>query len=101
MRLYDTSQGKITLDGTDIKDFDFQQYRNCFGVVFQNYKVFDYSVLENITLQNTAEMDHSSLEKVDRVIEKVGLYNKIQSFERGVHTSLGKEAARRRPPLRS
>lgn len=39
MRLYDASSGKICLNGTDIRDYKIEDYRNFSGVVFQDYQL--------------------------------------------------------------
>ena len=47
-RLYDPTSGRITLDGTDIREFDVLAYRRRFGVLFQDYGRFADTVSENI-----------------------------------------------------
>ena len=47
-RLYDPTQGRITLDGIDIRDFDLDAYRKQFGVIFQDFTRYFDSVGENI-----------------------------------------------------
>ena len=40
MRLYDPTDGEIRLDGVSIKDYKLRPYRELFGAVFQDYRVF-------------------------------------------------------------
>ena len=47
-RLYDPNQGRITLDGTDVRLFDPGEYRSKFGVVFQEFARYAASANENI-----------------------------------------------------
>ncbi len=47
-RLYDPAQGRITLDGVDIRQFSTEQYRKLFSVIFQDYSQYAASVKENI-----------------------------------------------------
>ena len=47
-RLYDPTEGRIALDGTDIRDFDLDEYRKQFGVIFQDFTHYFDSVRENI-----------------------------------------------------
>lgn len=47
-RLYDPSEGKILLDGVDIKEYDLQSLYSAFGIVFQDYGKYAVSVEENI-----------------------------------------------------
>ncbi len=47
-RLYEPTQGRITLNGVDIREYDEEAYRALFGVVFQDFKLFAFPVWENI-----------------------------------------------------
>lgn len=49
MRFYDTTLGKIIVDGKNVKEYDTKSLRQKFGVVFQNDVIFADSLLENIT----------------------------------------------------
>ena len=51
MRLYDVSEGSITLDDVPINRYVLDEYRDIFGTVFQDYKVFSLSVTDNILLK--------------------------------------------------
>lgn len=48
-RLYEPTEGRITLNGVDIRKYDEEEYRGLFGVVFQDFKLFAFPVRENIT----------------------------------------------------
>ena len=48
MRLYDPTTGSITIDGTDLKEFEQATLRDNIGVVFQETYLFSGSVFENI-----------------------------------------------------
>ncbi len=48
MRLYDTDEGEILIDGTDIKDWDVENYHSQIGVVLQETFLFAGSVMDNI-----------------------------------------------------
>ena len=47
-RLYEPTEGRITLNGVDIRKYDEEEYRSLFGVVFQDFKLFAFPVWENI-----------------------------------------------------
>ncbi len=51
-RLYDPGQGRITLDGIDIREFDPVSYRKLFSVIFQDYACYAETVSENIRFGN-------------------------------------------------
>ncbi len=48
MRFYDVDSGSITLDGTDVRDYDRGALRKCFGMVLQDTWLFKGSIMENI-----------------------------------------------------
>ena len=48
MRFYDVDGGKITLDGTDIRDYHRGDLRRCFGMVLQDTWLFKGTIMENI-----------------------------------------------------
>lgn len=48
-RLYDVSEGCITLNGVDIRKYEYQEYMNLFAAVFQDFSLFAFPVKENIT----------------------------------------------------
>ena len=47
-RFYDVNRGSIRLDGHDLRDYQLQQLRQCFGVVLQDTALFAVSVRDNI-----------------------------------------------------
>jgi len=47
-RLYDPTEGKILLDGVDLRDYDLESLRRAIGVIFQDYVEFDLRFDENI-----------------------------------------------------
>ena len=49
MRLYDPSEGRILLDGHDIREYDVVQLYSLFGIVFQDYGKYAVSIKENIS----------------------------------------------------
>ena len=48
-RLYDPTQGKILLDGHDIKEYDTEELYGMFGVIFQDFGKYAFTVNENIS----------------------------------------------------
>lgn len=48
MRLYDVTSGEIKIDGVNIKNIDFNNLKNKFGVVFQNDTLFQGTIRDNI-----------------------------------------------------
>ncbi|MCR5767854.1 MAG: ABC transporter ATP-binding protein/permease [Lachnospiraceae bacterium] len=54
-RLYDPDSGEILLDGRDIREYDYKQYMEQFAPVFQDFKLFAFSIRENITLTDSED----------------------------------------------
>lgn len=84
-RLYDPTGGEILLDGINIKEYEYNEYMSVFSPVFQDFKLFAFSIEDNITLER--EPDENEL---DRIIEQVGLKEKLDSLEKGKETNLFK-----------
>lgn len=93
-RLYDIQQGKILIDGVDLKDYSLRSLRSKIGVVLQDVFLFAGSVYENITLRNTA----ITREQVEHAARLIGMHEFImqlpggydyQVMERGSTLSLG------------
>jgi len=87
-RVYDPTEGLITINGIDIKEIPYQQYTKHFGVVLQDFLLFAYSVKENIILDT--EYDDA---KFQSCIEKSGLTDKIFSLRKGIETYIYKTLA--------
>jgi len=55
-RMYDPTEGTIYLDGTDIKHFNLESYRNMISVIFQDYVRFNFKAGENIAVGKIEEI---------------------------------------------
>lgn len=89
MRLYDVAEGEIQLNGRPIKEYKLKGYRNLFSVVFQDFKVFAVSVLENIMLK--ADITEKEKNRAISGMKDAGIYDKVMSLEKGCETVLTKE----------
>lgn len=85
-RVYDPTEGRITINGTDIKEIPYRQYISHIGVVLQDFQLFAYSVKENIVFDK--DYDENRLIKS---IEKSGLGSKVDNLENGVDTVIFRE----------
>jgi ATP-binding cassette subfamily B protein len=47
-RLYDPTQGNVTLNGIDIREYDYEQYMARLGVVFQDFELFSVAMKDNL-----------------------------------------------------
>lgn len=88
MRLYDATEGEITMDGTNIREYATESYRKAFGSVFQDYKVFAGTIAENVEM-NFAEEDRR--EAIRDALEQSGFSEKLNRLKQGIDTPLTRE----------
>ena len=91
MRLYDVHEGSVTIDGIDIKNYSQDSLRDNFGVAFQDFQYYAFTLAENILFKNLDEVCDKDLEHINQAIEYAGLKDKIATFDQGVLTMLTKE----------
>jgi ABC-type multidrug transport system fused ATPase/permease subunit len=87
-RLYDPTSGNICLSDTDIKKYNYKDYRSMIGIVFQNYKVYDYTIAENIAMNEWDNTDEVRRKVYDSIV-KANMKEKIDSLSKGIDTPLG------------
>ena len=62
-RLYDPVEGRILLDGIDLKEYDLKDLRLNMGIIFQDYLRYQMSFAQNIAVGNIAEEKNRPLIK--------------------------------------
>jgi ATP-binding cassette subfamily B protein len=85
-RLYDVTDGSITIDGVDLRDFDVEELRRVVGVAFEDTTLFSNSVRDNVLLgavERTEELLHEALD--------VAQAHFAYSLPEGVDTLIGEE----------
>jgi ATP-binding cassette subfamily B protein len=85
-RLYDPTEGEVWLDGVNIKQYDYDQYLRLFSVVFQDFKLFSFSLGQNVA----SAMDYDG-EKAVLCLKKVGLGPRLAEMGYGLETPLYKD----------
>lgn len=85
-RLYDPTEGVITLNGIDIRKYNIKEYMDLFSVVFQDSKLFSFPLAENVA----ASMEYDS-GKVTACVNRSGLGERLQAMPEGIHTCLYKD----------
>lgn len=85
-RLYDPTEGEITLNGIDIKKYKYEEYMDLFSVVFQDSKLFSFSLAENVA----ADTEYES-ERVEDCVRRAGLSERLDSMDKGIETCLYKD----------
>ena len=84
-RFYDVTQGRITIDGVDVRDVTLESLRRNVGIVLQDVFLFIASVRENISY-GVAE---ASLEEVSAAARSVNLHDFIMGLPDGYDTLVG------------
>lgn len=85
LRLYDVTEGCILLNGTDIREFEREDYYSLFAPAFQDVRVFAFPMAENVSMKEPSQTDKETAEKM---LRSAGLGEKIDSLEKGVDTEL-------------
>jgi ATP-binding cassette subfamily B protein len=59
-RLYDPSEGRILLDGVDLREYDVASLRRNVGVIFQDFVRYDFVLRENIAVGSIEQRENQS-----------------------------------------
>src|SRR5919204_1064730 len=87
-RLYDPTEGRILIDGIDIRDFEPAELRRQIGGMFQDYVTYQATAAENIGLGNLgAIQDRNAILSASR---QAGSDDLISGLPQGYDTALGK-----------
>lgn len=86
-RLYDPTEGKILLCGEDIRSFEYEDYLDKISSVFQDFKLFSFSLKENICFSKKDEVPNEEIEKVLKIS---GFFNKLERLPDGVNSFIYK-----------
>ena len=85
-RLYDVTEGEILLDGTDIRALDLDAYMELFATVFQDFRLFSFSLRDNVTFDQAR-----SDAEVEDLLARAGLAERVNALAEGVHTHVNRE----------
>ncbi|MEN9510348.1 MAG: hypothetical protein RLZZ370_167 [Bacteroidota bacterium] len=87
MRLYDPQEGRITVDGTDLKAFETGSMRKVLGYVPQDIFLFSESIFDNIAFGLDAKA--ATQERIEHAARMAGIHDDIMRFPQGYQTMLG------------
>ncbi|MGC9503778.1 ABC transporter ATP-binding protein [Baaleninema sp.] len=87
-RLYDVSEGEITIDGIGIDRFSLEDLRQNIGVIFQDFARYSLTAQDNIGFGDLSKRD--DLDRIQQATADGGATEVINSLERGYDTILGK-----------
>ena len=89
-RLYDVTEGAITIDGHDIRDLTMESLRDSIGIVMQDAHLFHETIAENLryTKQDATE------EEMIQACKSAQIWNLIDSLPNGFETMVGERGHR-------
>jgi ATP-binding cassette subfamily B protein len=88
-RFYDPSQGRITIDGHDLRDVTLDSLRSQIGIVLQETTLFSGSIRDNIAFGKTEATD----DEVIAAAKAAAAHDFIMSFPQGYDTPVGERGA--------
>lgn len=88
MRLYDPTEGRVTLDGKNIKDYKIKKYRERIATVFQDFKIFAATVAENVVMGEPTEKDEPAIRKA---LKNSGFEKRLEKLKDGLETPMTTE----------
>jgi len=84
-RLYEPTEGEITLNGVDIRKYMLHDYTKIFSVVFQDFSILHLPLGENVAIST-----EYNEEAVIAALEKTGFGTRLAELEKGLGTPLYK-----------
>jgi subfamily B ATP-binding cassette protein MsbA len=87
LRHYDPTEGKIEVDGHDLRDVDIETYRQQVGYVIQESVLFDSSILDNIRYGRPDATEEEAIEAA----KAANAHNMIMALPDGYNSLLGEE----------
>ncbi len=87
-RLYDPTEGQILLDGIDLREYDLTSLHQRFGVVFQDFVRYQFTVRENIGFGQVDAVD--DMARIQDAAERGGAAPIIENMAQGYNTMLGR-----------
>jgi ATP-binding cassette, subfamily B, bacterial len=89
MRLYDPERGRVTVDGQDIRHLKVSAYRALFATAFQDYRIFSFSVAENVLMRTPSSA--ADYQRVEEALAATGVLERVRALPRGMDTMLTRE----------
>ncbi len=85
--LLDPTEGRVLLNGMDVRECNRQEYYDLFAAVFQEFSILDVTVAENIA-QNSHDIDY---DRVKTSMEQAGLTQFLGEQPQGLQTHVGRD----------
>lgn len=88
-RFYDPSEGQILIDGRDAREYDIVKLRELFGVLFQDFVKYSFSLRENIALSDISRMKYN--EDILKACRSSRITDFISDWENGIDEALTRQ----------
>lgn len=88
-RFYDVREGRITIDGVDIRDVTIESLRSQIGIVLQEVTLFEGTIRENIAFGHPEAL----IEDVEAAARAAEAHEFIMSFPDGYETRVGERGS--------
>ncbi len=89
-RFYDVSNGKITIDGIDIRNVSLENLRSLMGIVPQDTILFNDTVANNINYG----LPNAGMKKIQSAAKIANAFEFIEDFQNGFDTIIGEKGTR-------
>lgn len=89
-RLYDPTEGVILLDGVDIREYELSSYVAQFAPVFQDFKIFAFSIAENISVREDTKMTPEEKKRCEDLIRQLEMNSFFDKLPHGLTTKVTK-----------
>ena len=86
-RMYQADSGEIYVNGRNIYDYEYFSYMNTISAVFQDYRLFNFTIAENVSCQQK----DANRDEINRLIYEVGLQEKVSELKDGIDSRFGKD----------
>ncbi len=87
-RLYEPTEGRVLLDGRDVRDWDRSELFARFGVVFQDFNQYQLKVRENVGVGSVTHLEEE--ERIVRAVDRGGAKPVVDALASGIETPLGR-----------
>lgn len=88
---YDPTEGRILLNGQDIRRYNRRDYYRLFSAVFQQFSLLEATLSENVSQTPSDRLTRAEHDRIAACIEKAGLAHKVDSLPAHLDTHLGRQ----------
>lgn len=81
--------GNIFYNNTNAKNINKEKLKELFSIIYQEPQIYHLSIIQNITLKS--EYSEADVDRVKKIIVKLGLWGKLEKLEKGIDTIVNEE----------